>query len=690
MANNFKITITAADKATATVRKVRDAIAQFTRPIRQVKSSIGALGRELGLDRVAGGLAKMARGAESVVAKVGGVVAAIAAVGGATSIAGIAALTREWAAAGAEVLRTSGILGIGTDRLQTLRGAAAAFGLEAADMTAGLKSIGDTMENALFGRDQQALAMLNRLGIQIKHTKDGAIDGAAGLMDLSRAIVRIKNVQAQGVVARTFGAEALLPLLQKGPAAIAAYEAAVKKTGSVQSPAQLRQAQEMTQQLGFLKLNIQGVGNAIMGSLAPALIPLIKQFSDWSQQNRAVISANVKGFVLGVVDGAKALGGVLGGAGGLINQTIGWKNAGIALAFVLGGRLLMAVWGLIAPVVALTARITFLTLTAFPRFMLAVAALTESAGLPALARGFFAVGLAADAALGPIGLALAAATALIAALRWLDARRDHRVSPDFGGRGRGQPGGHGDSAPHPRQPVNAAAAAQAMAFFQQQGRTREQAAGIVGNFAYESGLNPAAVGDGGAAYGIAQWHKARQQAFRRFIGRDIHGSTLAEQLRFAHFEMTRGAERGAGDLLSRSHDAAEASDAVEYAYERPSDRAASGSRYDRQSLAQGLMGDLSAAAQKARGVIPKPKAPNSAPKGPNSAGSAPAGGAGGGSGGGAAAVAAGAGAPQGAAHTLVVKFQNAPKGTTVTAKATGAAKPAQVRVESSMADVDPP
>src|SRR5260363_90445 len=48
-----------------------------------------------------------------------------------------------------------------------------------------------------------------------------------------------------------------------------------------------------------------------------------------------------------------------------------------------------------------------------------------------------------------------------------------------------------------------------------QGWTHKQAAGIVANLKIESGLNPKAVGDGGKAYGIAQWHPPRQAEFRR-------------------------------------------------------------------------------------------------------------------------------------------------------------------------------
>lgn len=102
------------------------------------------------------------------------------------------------------------------------------------------------------------------------------------------------------------------------------------------------------------------------------------------------------------------------------------------------------------------------------------------------------------------------------------------------------------------------------------GWTKEQAAGIVANLRAESKMDPAAVGDGGKAYGIAQWHPDRQAAFERWSGKSMKGSSLYEQIAFLNYEMTQGAERRAGDLLRAAKSAESASQIVTYHYERPS------------------------------------------------------------------------------------------------------------------------
>lgn len=112
-------------------------------------------------------------------------------------------------------------------------------------------------------------------------------------------------------------------------------------------------------------------------------------------------------------------------------------------------------------------------------------------------------------------------------------------------------------------------ASRLMGFFQSLGWTHVQAAGIVANLSAESSFNPNAVGGNGKAYGIAQWHPDRQQAFEKWAGKDIRQSTLEDQARFVHYELTQGAEKRAGQLLRAAQNAEQAGGIVSRYYERP-------------------------------------------------------------------------------------------------------------------------
>lgn len=121
----------------------------------------------------------------------------------------------------------------------------------------------------------------------------------------------------------------------------------------------------------------------------------------------------------------------------------------------------------------------------------------------------------------------------------------------------------------------AGAAEKAMAFFQGMGWTQAQAAGITANLHSESGLNPQARGDGGRAAGIGQWHPDRQKAFAEWAGFKITDprATFEKQLAFVNFELTKGTEKFAGNMLRATKDAFSAGAVVSRHYERPADTA---------------------------------------------------------------------------------------------------------------------
>lgn len=92
--------------------------------------------------------------------------------------------------------------------------------------------------------------------------------------------------------------------------------------------------------------------------------------------------------------------------------------------------------------------------------------------------------------------------------------------------------------------------------------------GIASNAYQESSFDPDAVGDGGKAYGLFQWHGDRQTMFRELFGKPIQESTAADQLKFLHWELCN-TERKAGDALRAAKTAYEAGAMFSKLYERP-------------------------------------------------------------------------------------------------------------------------
>lgn len=124
----------------------------------------------------------------------------------------------------------------------------------------------------------------------------------------------------------------------------------------------------------------------------------------------------------------------------------------------------------------------------------------------------------------------------------------------------------------------------ALAFFQSKGWSKEQAAGIVGNLDYESGLDHTNnKGDNGTAYGIAQWRGDRQTLFYRIFGKPIQRSTYEEQLSFVNYELNNN-EKAAGDALKKASNIDDATKTFMNSYERPSDAAKKNSIGERIKL----------------------------------------------------------------------------------------------------------
>jgi hypothetical protein len=109
----------------------------------------------------------------------------------------------------------------------------------------------------------------------------------------------------------------------------------------------------------------------------------------------------------------------------------------------------------------------------------------------------------------------------------------------------------------------------ALKFFQDKGWTKEQAAGIVGNLMAESSPNliTNSLGDGGKAYGLAQWHPDRQANFSEIYKKPIQQAGFEEQLEFVNWELNN-TESKAGKALQTAKDASTAAYVIDAMYER--------------------------------------------------------------------------------------------------------------------------
>jgi TP901 family phage tail tape measure protein len=103
----------------------------------------------------------------------------------------------------------------------------------------------------------------------------------------------------------------------------------------------------------------------------------------------------------------------------------------------------------------------------------------------------------------------------------------------------------------------------------ERGLSAPVAAGAVGNFIQESGLDPNALGDNGTSFGLAQWHASRMQDYQQFATEaGAAFGDIGTQLDFFVHEL-QTTEAGVARALEGVTDASEAADIIARQYERP-------------------------------------------------------------------------------------------------------------------------
>ncbi len=113
----------------------------------------------------------------------------------------------------------------------------------------------------------------------------------------------------------------------------------------------------------------------------------------------------------------------------------------------------------------------------------------------------------------------------------------------------------------------------AVNYMKHKGYSDEAAHGIAANLLAESGFNTSAIGDGGKAKGMAQWHPDRYNKLRNKF--DMSG--FYSQLDALDFEL-KNSERPAYEALQKARSAEEATDAFQNLFERPANQRL-GARY---------------------------------------------------------------------------------------------------------------
>lgn len=106
-------------------------------------------------------------------------------------------------------------------------------------------------------------------------------------------------------------------------------------------------------------------------------------------------------------------------------------------------------------------------------------------------------------------------------------------------------------------------------YFVDKGLTKEQAAGIAGNYHAESSFNTDALGDNGSSFGMAQWRGPRLEKLKQFSEKKgLPSNSIEAQLEFTWYEL-QTSENSALKALMKTKNAKDAAKTFSDKYERP-------------------------------------------------------------------------------------------------------------------------
>ncbi|HWL83929.1 MAG TPA: phage tail tape measure protein, partial [Roseomonas sp.] len=295
MANGFSVTISAVDGVTKTLDRINRKMAQFAAPFQRAGRAMDRFADVSGLRRMANAFGAMAYSAGNAFRSVSAIVAPLGVITGAASVGGLYRLVQGWAEMAVRLGNAATRMGLSTSQLHSLQGAAQLAGVSSEALTSGLRNLGQTLYDALGGRNAQAVQLFNMLGVSMRDSHDQARSVADVMPDLAEKIAGLKNPWAQAQAAQiAFGgaAEELLPFLRKGAAGIREYTAMAQRYG-VMNDAAVVAANRFEQAQARMTLAVRGLTNSIAERLSPILSPLLEQMAEWIARNRDWIATGI-------------------------------------------------------------------------------------------------------------------------------------------------------------------------------------------------------------------------------------------------------------------------------------------------------------------------------------------------------------------------------------------------------------
>ncbi len=204
-------------------RSITGGLADRLGGIRQAASAVGS---GLGEASAAGGVLEGTFGAVGVAAA--GTIGVLAA-----AAYGAFKLADGWAKGAASIGRTAEIIGVGTKAFQEFTIAAERAGVSRETAAGAVGGLSQTLNDARYGRNNDAVALLSKMGVALKTKSDGTVDVDAMMPQIADALAR-QNSSGRRTAARILGIpQGALPAFTQGGKALSSDMADASARGPV-------------------------------------------------------------------------------------------------------------------------------------------------------------------------------------------------------------------------------------------------------------------------------------------------------------------------------------------------------------------------------------------------------------------------------------------------------------------------
>ena len=579
MASNgtYALKINVTGNVTSYLQKTNKQLALMNKPFKDFQKQFAMFKKNIGFDA-------LSKSINTVISPLKTASKYILGIFGASSVAGVIAMTRQFAMLSNEIQRTAAGLGISTNKLQGLSDAGKILGTGSNSLPDVLKKIQDNNQSLKFGGDANLQTAYQKIGASNRNSPDEVLKKLLDYTqehqkkgDISPSQLRLLH---QTVLGNT-------DYIGKSYGDVKSAEDRAKRLGRYNQD-NINNANKLRQSFEGVGIAISGFTQTVIGKLAPVFSPLLDKFANW-----LATSPEANKMIEDITSSAQKFADWI--------SKVNWKEVGDEIAYwydkiggfktVIAGLVVLNVAGWFAGILSVATSLfsmftkigklsIFGKLGDLSKSVPAGAGAAEGA-IKSLSRTFGGLNLAITAVTtawdlfnaskekDPLKKSEGYGTAIGSGVGGLlGGAAGSLVGPAgtifggmagsyLGGKLGGMAGnamfsGPGQASEKLTSDDQNNRAAYLVQQAMQAGFSKNAALGIVGNVAKESNFNAGANGDSGHAWGIGQWHGPRVQDILKGTGIDVRKAGYADQVRAYLWEMQHGPDRGGPHFSDRA------------------------------------------------------------------------------------------------------------------------------------------